>query len=277
MWVVVWALVSRKKGGGGGWEGRAKSFEIRLGRGKNYLVTRSCIQNQPTHWLVFIRNTFGVGTSHRQPWLTGLSPQPGLRGGHHLPPYSILYVTLPHLHPNGLFSRDSQGGVPKLSRLKLPGIWELITPGSDLGLGWGLKQTCNSPQELSNNVLHSICTPRDWVDTRLFVVGSQIASLTLGPSFDHNLCCRCLNGSCKAIFDIYISRPFQRYKEHLKARCFDFCNWALKLQESRRTPSSHFWECESHPHTCLKVGLRQPQYLNLAICYPFRSQITRAS
>ncbi len=88
------------------------------------------------------------------------------------------------------------------------------------------------------------------------VVGNQIASLTPGPSFDHNLCCRCPNGSCHAIFDICTSKPFQRYKEHLKKRCFDPCNRTLKFWESRRTPSSHFWECESHRHTCLKVGLR---------------------
>ncbi len=48
-------------------------------------------------------------------------------------------------------------------------------------------------------MLHSICTYWDRVDSWLFVVGSQIASLTPSPFFDHNLCCRCLNGSCKAI------------------------------------------------------------------------------
>ncbi len=105
-------------------------------------------------------------------------------------------------------------------------------------------------------MLHSICTHRDRVDSRLFVVGSQTASLTLDPSFAHNLCCRCPNGSCEAIFDIYTSRPFQRYKEHFRERCVSLCCRALKLWESRRTPNSHFWECESHPHTCLKVGLR---------------------
>jgi len=141
------------------------------------------------------------------------SSRPGLRGGHHLPPYSILCVTLPHPHPNGLFSRDSQGGVPKLSQLRLLGLWELITPDSYLKLGWGLKQTYSSPQELSNGLSHSIWTPWDRVDSRLFVVGSQIANLIPGPSFDHNLCCKCPNGSCKAIFDIYTSRPFQRYKD----------------------------------------------------------------
>jgi hypothetical protein len=184
------------------------------------------------------------------------SPRPGLGGSHHIPPYSILCVTPPHLHPNGFYSRDSQGAVPKLFRFGLLGLWELVTPGSNLGLGWGLKQSCSSPQELSNGVSHFICTHRGRVDSRLFVVGSQTASLTTGPSFDHNLCCICPNGSCETIFDIYTSRPFQRCKEHLKARCFAFCCRALKLRESRRTSSSHFWECESHPHTCPKVGLR---------------------
>jgi hypothetical protein len=157
------------------------------------------------------------------------SPRPGLEGSHHLPPYSILCVALSHPHPNGFYPWDSQGGVPKLSRFGLPGLWELITPGSDLRLGWGLKQTCSSSQELSNCVSHSICTRRDRVDSRLFVVGSQIVSLTPDPSFDHNLCCRSPNGSCEVIFDIYTSKPSQWYKENLKARCFDLCNWALKL------------------------------------------------
>jgi hypothetical protein len=183
------------------------------------------------------------------------SPWPKLGGSHHLPPYSILSIALSHPHPNGFYSQDSQGGVPKLSRFILPEFWELIAPDSDLGSGWGVKQTCSSPQELSNGVSYSICTHRDRVNSRLFVVGSQTGNLTPGPSFDHKVCCWCSNGPCKAIFDIYTSRTFQQYKEHLKARCFDLCNWALKLWESRRTPSSHFWECESHPHTCLKVGL----------------------
>ncbi len=103
---------------------------------------------------------------------------------------------------------------------------------------------------------HSSCTHQDRVNFWLLVVGSQIANLTLGPSFDHNLCCKCSNGSCKAILDIYTSRPFQQCKEHFNARCFDPCNQALNFWELRRTPSSHFQECEFHLHTCLKVGLR---------------------
>jgi hypothetical protein len=117
-------------------------------------------------------------------------------------------------------------------------------------------------------VLQSTCTHRYQVDSQLLVVGSQIASLTSNPSFNHNLCCRCPNGSCEAILDIYTLRPFQQYKEHLNARCFDPCDRVLSFWESRkipkshfreswRTPKSHFRECEWRPHTSLKVGLRQ--------------------
>jgi hypothetical protein len=131
-----------------------------------------------------------------------------------------------------------------------------------------LKQTCSSPRELFNGVLHSTCTHQDQVDSRLLVVGSQTANLTPGPSFNHNLCCICPNGSCEAILDIYTSRPFQQYKEHLKARCFDPYNRTLSFQESRRTPKSHFRECEWRPHTSLKVGLRHQPCPNWVFAPP---------
>ncbi len=185
------------------------------------------------------------------------SPRPGFGGSHHLPSYSILCSSPPHLHPNGYFSRNSQGGVPKLFRFGLPGLWAFITSRPKLESRRGLNQSCSSLQELSKGVLHFTYTRRDRVDSRLLVVGSQIASLTPSPSFDHNLCCICPNGSCEAILDIYTSRPFQWYKERFNVRCFDPCNCVLSFQESRRTLKSPFQECEWRPHTSLKVGLRQ--------------------
>ncbi len=101
---------------------------------------------------------------------------------------------------------------------------------------------------------HFTCTHRGQVNSWLLVVRSQIVNLTPGLSFIHNLCCKCPNGSCKAIFDIFVSRTFQRYKEHLRARCFDPYNWTLSFWESRRTPKSPFRECECHPHTPSKWG-----------------------
>ncbi len=184
------------------------------------------------------------------------SPRPGLGGSHHLPPYSILCSSARRLHPNGFFSRDSQSGVPKLSRFGLPGLWAFITSRLELGLRRGLNQSCNFPRELSNAMSHSCCRRREEVDSRLLVVGNQTASLTPGPSFAHNLGYRCLNGSCEAILDIYTSRPFQWHKEHSNARRFDPWNRALNFWESQKTPTFHFWECGLHPHTYPKVGLR---------------------
>jgi hypothetical protein len=148
------------------------------------------------------------------------SPRPGLGGSHHLPPYSILCSSARRLHPNGSFSRDSQSGVSKLSRFGLPGLWAFITSRPKLGSGRGLNQSCSSCRELSNAMSHSCCRRREEVNSRLLVVGSQTVSLIPDPSFAHNLGCKCPNGSCKAILDIYTSRTFQWYKEHLNARLF---------------------------------------------------------
>jgi len=87
------------------------------------------------------------------------SPRPGLRGSHHLPPYNILCSSPSHLHPNGSFSRDSQSGVPKLSRFGLPGRWTFITSRRELGSGQSLNQSCSSPRELSKSVLLHLHAP----------------------------------------------------------------------------------------------------------------------
>jgi len=179
----------------------------------------------------------------------------GRTGGKPPPsPHSILCVSPRHPHSNGFLSRDSQGGVSKLSQFGLLGLWELITLCSDLWLGWGLKQTCSSPWELSNDVSHFNFAHQGRVDSWLLVVvvGGQIANLTPGPSFPHNLCYKCLNGSCEPIFDIYTLTNFQWYEKHPNARCFDPYNRTLKFWESSRTPKSPFRECEFHPHTLPK-------------------------
>ncbi len=153
----------------------------------------------------------GVGTSHGH--LDSLdSPQPELGGSHHLPPHSILCDAPPRLHPNDSFSWDSQVGVPKLFRNCLG--WSPGTLGAHNSRLPGLiatrsEPTCSPRQDLSNDISHSQFGGREEVDSRLLVVGSQPGSLTPGPSFAHNLGYRCPNDQCEAIFDIYVSRPFQ--------------------------------------------------------------------
>jgi hypothetical protein len=98
-----------------GVEGRARSPEIILGRA----TSRSSLNLHPkiNHQVVSSHSgtPLGVATSHGH-FGPQNTPRPGLRRCHHHPPYSILCTTPPHLHSNGIFSRDSQVGVPKLSR-----------------------------------------------------------------------------------------------------------------------------------------------------------------
>jgi hypothetical protein len=138
----------------------------------------------------------------------------------------------------------------------LSGLWTAITPLPNLGSRRGLNQSCSPPRELSNAVLHSRSAPREQVDSRILVVGSQTGSLTPGPSFAHNLGCRCPNDQCEAILDIYTLRPFQWHQEHPKARCFGPCCRALNIRESRRTPTPDFSKCWASPAHLAKVGVR---------------------
>ncbi len=78
--------------------------------------------------------------------------------------------------------------------------------------------------------------------------GIKLPVLALGLSFCHNLCCKCPNGLCKPILDIYTSTAFRWYKKLFNTRCFDLCNRSLKVQESTGTPTPKMgatWECES--------------------------------
>ncbi len=102
-----------------GVEGRARSPGIRLGRDQA-IWSRTCIQNQ--HKLV--RTHSACIWCWDKPQANSDShdtPRPGLGRCHRHPPYSILCASPPHLHSNDTFSRDSQDGVPKLSRFWTPG------------------------------------------------------------------------------------------------------------------------------------------------------------
>jgi hypothetical protein len=105
-------------------------------------------------------------------------------------------------------------GTPKMESRNcpgfgLPGLRDIIASRPDLRSGRGLNQTCSPLRELSNAASHSPRARWERVDSRLLVVGSQTTNLTPGPSFAHNLGCRCPNDQCEAISDIYTSRPFQ--------------------------------------------------------------------
>jgi hypothetical protein len=131
---------------------------------------------------------------------------------------------------------------PEIVPAGLPELWTAITPDCRVWSQWGLNRSCSSRRDLSNAVSHSRFGCREGIDSRPLVVGSQTASLTPGPSFAHNLGCTCPNCQCEGIFDIYVSRPFQRHQEHPNARCFAPCCRALNIRESRRTPNPNLFQ-----------------------------------
>jgi hypothetical protein len=162
-------------------------------------------------------------------------------------------------------------GLPKWSPEIVPAglseLWTAITPDYRVESRRGLNKSCNPRRDLSNAMSHSWIGHQEEVDSRLLVVGSQTASLTPGPSFAHNLSCKCPNCQCEAIFDIYVSRPFQRHQEHPNARCFSPCCRALNIRESRRTPTPNFSKCWASPPHLAKVGVRQCLNCNVQYGY----------
>jgi hypothetical protein len=263
-----------------GVEGRARSLGIRLGRG----TRRSNLNLHPR------TNHKRVSSHSGHPWVLGQATGTLTHKTHHGPD-SGEATTFPHI----VFSATLRGGyiqmalfpgTPKLESrncpetvpVGVPGLWALITPDCRVRSRRGLNQSCIPCRDLSNAMSHSEFGGREEVDSWLLVVESQTASLTPGPSFAHNLGCKCPNGQCEAIFDIYVSRPFQWHQEHPNAKFFGPCCRALNIRESRRTPNSQLWEWEFHPPTSPKVGLRHkkfksfelPPHLNLkTICTIF--------
>jgi hypothetical protein len=224
---------------------------IRLGRGTKL----SCLNLHPK------TNHKGLVSIRKHPWVLEQATGTWTHKTHHGPD-SREATTFPLI----VFSVAPRGGYiqmalfpgtpklesrnyPEIVPVGVPGLWEFISPDCQVRLERGLKQCCSSPLELFNAMPHTVIGRREEVDFRLLVVGSQTASLTPSPSFAHNLGCICPNGQCEASLDIYTSRTFQRHQKHPNARCFGPSTWALSFWESRRTPSSHFWECGLHPHT----------------------------
>jgi hypothetical protein len=140
---------------------------------------------------------------------------------------------------------------PEIVPEGLPELWTTITPDCRVGSRRGLNQSCSPCQDLSNAMSHSRIGRREEVDS-----GSQTTSLTPGPSFAHNLGCRCPNGQYEAIFDIYVSKPFQW---HQTPQGEVFCPLLSNSEHSgvpEDSKSQLFPSVGLHPPHLAKVGLR---------------------
>jgi len=134
--------------------------------------------------------------------------------------------------PKCHFVSDSQVGVSKFLRLGLPQLWWPIILCVNFWLKWGLKQSYSSRRDLFNGMSYATWTQRNQGNSWLLVAGSQIVNFISNPSFGHNLCFKCSNGSREPILDIYVPRSFQWYKEFFSPMSFDPYNYPLKVWES---------------------------------------------
>jgi hypothetical protein len=94
-------------------------------------------------------------------------------------------------------------GVPKFPKLGLLTLWKVITSCVNFWFRWGLKQSDNPCWDLFKDMWHATCMHLFQGDFTLLVSESQIGTLTIGPSFGHNLYFKYSNG--------HVS-PFQTYK-----------------------------------------------------------------
>jgi len=120
---------------------------------RDKLLNYSVLHPNPTNKLVKIHSApFWCSD---KPWATLNSldsPWPGLGGSHHLPPYSILCSSPPHLHPYGSFSWDSQSGVLKLSWFGLPTFLSTITCAANVQMAHARPFWTYTLQDLFNGI-----------------------------------------------------------------------------------------------------------------------------
>jgi hypothetical protein len=179
-------------------------------------------------------NTFGARTSHGQTRTHKTQHGPNL-GEATTFPLILYYVPLREAHIQMTFFLGFPNGSFEISKVKTPATLGPITLCADLWLRWGLKQSCNPCWELLNGMWYTTWTQGNRVDTRLLVLRSQIANLTPGLSFGHNLCFNYSNDSSKPILNIYVSIAFQWYTKLLNPLGLDPCDRPLKIQESTGT------------------------------------------
>jgi len=197
----------------------------------------------------------GVGICHGH-LDTQDSPRPGL--GSKPPPYSLQYSL--QLAAEATSKWHILLGLLKWSPETVPAglseLWTAITPECGVWSQRVLNQSCSPRRGLSNDMSHYLRQCREGVDSRLLVVKSQTASLTPGPSFAHNLGCKCPNGQCEAIFDIYVSRPFQWHQEHSMRGVVSLAVELWTFGSPGRLQTSNFSKCWASPPHLAKVDLQ---------------------
>jgi hypothetical protein len=142
-------------------KGRGACWSSGMGLGrvdKLHSLTHTGLHTTHTKWLVHSWNTLGARMSHglTRTHKTHHGPDLGEATTFPIIVYSVAghgaYIQMAFL------SRDSRVGVPKSRQLGLLQLWSPITLRADLRLRCGLKKSCSSCQELSNDMWHAPCS-----------------------------------------------------------------------------------------------------------------------
>jgi hypothetical protein len=80
-------------------------------------------------------------------------------------------------------------------------------------------------------------------------LASKEIEVIRSPSFGHNSCLKCPNGSCEPTLDIYFPRAFQWYKEIFNPMGFDPWKNSLKIRESNSQNESSLGSVSVHSLT----------------------------
>jgi len=144
--------------------------------------------NQTTSWLMHSWNIFGARMSHKHTWTHKIHHSSDWGEATTFPPYSILCAWPWGLHPNVILSRDSQARSLEIPKIRTFTTLEahnfLCKPSIEVNF----KENYSPCWELSKDMWHATCIQVNQGDYWLLMIESQISTLTLGPSFGHNLC-----------------------------------------------------------------------------------------
>jgi len=147
-------------------------------------------------------NTFGAQTYHGHTWTHKTRYNPNLGEATTFPLIILFVLNHGSCTQMSFCPRTPKLGVSKFLKLRLPRLWKFITFCAHLLLRWGLKKSCSSFSEISNDMWHTTCTQVSQSNSWFLVVGSQIDKLTIRLFFGHNLCFKYSNGMCESILDI---------------------------------------------------------------------------
>jgi len=158
--------------------------------------------NQTINWLVCSCIILVAWTSHTHTWTHKTHNDLDLGEITTFP--LIVFIVFSHAAyiQMSFCSETLKLRVSKFSKLGLPWLWRPISFCANLRLKWNMNKSFNLCRDLSNNMWHITYPQANQGNSWLLMVVNQIRKLSPDLFFDHNLCFKYSNGTCKPFLDI---------------------------------------------------------------------------